>query len=675
MLYMIFQLIACGFGTIGGMMFISFAVDIARQPWWTVLYPKLTLILSTVIGCLIGNRLIRNLSNSFFRYELKNHVGIRDIRIAHTIGIFIPWFLIIVCSFDSSFQTGMVLLSPLLGMIAATRYLVTHSVNKAVPIKTRTVYPDDWQPGKTKEKQATVIPMGDPPIPIDVDTSHGSAQWIPDYRKNMLTMHSDNQPGFEGLWLGGGFFHQAEGNLISIAPPGTGKGAALILPNLLWERKYKHSFVVFDPKGTNACISARFQQLMGQRVILIDPMGLQAMNHAKHRIASASFNPLDFIRHDIFNGTGQIVQLMLPDDPKGEIYWTDEARNMLQAALMHLMTSTKYEGVRNLVKFSDMFQMAKVGDLLLEMTENNEFNRLIANRAEDFLTLMEGSEKTYTAIVGTAMRALRWLNNPALRKRLMHSDFSPHDLEAGGVTLYLCQPIHNKEQFAVFSRLIVGFCLRYNSMPSPFPKAWVYYLLDEFPTMGVFPEVIDAMAFSREYRMRLWVFAQSLSQLDDIYKESGRNMILGNAKIFQAFGVTCTVTQNYVSNRIGKTTKHSRTTGDSQTENEGKSYTKGSSSGSTSGASRSFNTGTQSSKSTSTGSSRTTSSNETKFSDFLIAPHEVERDQAIITISEWGPMRLCRYPYWYPATDAVGKLYSAKFLDGRADPNPNIGRS
>ncbi|EHQ29821.1 type IV secretory system conjugative DNA transfer family protein [Mucilaginibacter paludis] len=551
-------------------------------------------------------------------------------------------------------RTFPMVVSPLLGICAGV-LLVAYYYNKhdQAPVKSNQAKSNSNYGEQNQERDDISIMFTGDHVEAPQFTSHGAAHWISDERKNQLTDIKDGEPSFEGLWIGGGFFHHKEGNLVSIAPPGTGKGGALIIPNLLWKRKsYKHSFVVFDPKGTNACITARFQQKQGNKVVIIDPMDLQKANRATHGIASSHFNPLDYIEKDIFNGTSQIANLLIPDDPNGEKFWNQDARNLVQAILMHIMTDAGYIGRRNLVTFYKIMLTGDFNELFEGMILNDTLDGAVSDFASGFTNMMLKSEQTFTSVRSVANGSIKWLSNPSLQACMKKSDFDPNDLENGGITLYLCQPIQNKEGFATFSRLIVGFCLRANSKPAAKPKAWVYYLLDEFPTMGIFPEVIESLAYSREYRMRLWIFAQSLSQLDQIYKTEGTHQILGNARVLQAFGVTDQVTQEYISKRIGNKTV--------------KVYTQSTTSGTNTSHSSAYGAGGGSSSS---GRSDSTSSNEAYHAQPLIEPNAVQYDPNIITISEWGPMRLSRWQYWQK--DKTAGFYLDIFK-GRADKNPNI---
>jgi type IV secretion system protein VirD4 len=512
----------------------------------------------------------------------------------------------------------------------------------------------------------TVIPTGD--VIRDMDVSHGSARWLSDTEKNKLTEHY--KPGtkdasgnsltgasFQGLWIGGGFFHHEEGNLCCCAPPGIGKGGALIIPNLLWKRDYKHSFVVFDPKGTNAQISARFQQECGQRVIIIDPMKIQDLGGATHNIALSSFNPLDFIVNNIYSGSRLIGNLMLPDAVGAkDQYWTQKARQLLQTVVMHVMTDEKYKDDRNFLTVYKLLSGGKLKELFLEMiiNINSEMHEQIKNVALDFIDLMK-ADTTFAGVISHVTNSVDWISNPALQTVLTHSSFSPNELANGGITLYLCQPVGDSDQFAVFSRLVIGSIMRANYTPSPTPKEWVYYLLDEFPSMGTFPEIVDSLALAREYKMRIFLFMQGLSQLDIVYGEVGRHRILGTIGVFQTIKLSDYQTQVYMSHRIGETTEtvnsetHTKSSGTQKTHSQ------------TDGSGSSVLNET----------SDVTTKNQSQHARYLIQPNELQLDGNIITVFNKGVMRLSLWQYWQKPIDDTSGYYAKKFTDGRADRNPN----
>ncbi len=490
-------------------------------------------------------------------------------------------------------------------------------------------------------------------------TMWGTARWLTDREKNILS-NVIGDKAYEGLWLGGGFMHHQEGNLITVAPPGKGKGASLIIPNLLLRRFYKHSFVIFDPKGTNACTTARFQSENGQKVIIFDPVNLQRQMGAVHGIERSAFNPLDHIGSNIYNETYQMAEILVPENPSAsDKFWDSEARNLVHLILMEIMTDEAFEEDRNLLmlqKGIDCFNF----EIFLEQCCNSE---ALAGRikilASGFQQMLINDPGMFNSVRSVASSAVKWIANPDIEETLSRSDFSPSDLEKGGVSLYICQPMINKESFAKLSRIIIALCLKTNSQPSMSTKSWVYYLLDEFAIMGKFPEIIEALDYSREYKMRLWLFCQSLSQLDGVYSSNTRDQILGSCGVFQAIQSPDIVTQSYVSSRVGKTTVVERKKVINEGTTSGHTY------------SNPAPTYKGSYENSQFGKSYGVTESVEKYSIDLISTSNVMTDKHIITLSDLGPMRLVNWNYFVEPIDEIGKQYYAMFGDGRADPNPN----
>ncbi|MBL7736563.1 MAG: type IV secretory system conjugative DNA transfer family protein, partial [Chitinophagaceae bacterium] len=127
-----------------------------------------------------------------------------------------------------------------------------------------------------------------------INMDHGSARWA-----NYADFMRANNPegGNSGLVLGvSGLLRSKPGHLITVAGTGSGKGACLIIPSLL--NQPSGSYVVTDPKGENAYITARSQKEYGQNVVILDPWDEQTKIGATHGIPAAGFNPFDFIKMD-----------------------------------------------------------------------------------------------------------------------------------------------------------------------------------------------------------------------------------------------------------------------------------------------------------------------------------------------------------------------------------------
>lgn len=383
-------------------------------------------------------------------------------------------------------------------------------------------------------------------------TDHGSAQWAsyPDF------LRANNPDGGNlGLVLGvSGILRPKPGHLITVAGTGSGKGACLIIPSLL--NQPSGSYVVTDPKGENAYITARSQKEYGQNVIILDPWDEQTKIGATHGIPAAGFNPFDFIKMDmdeLRDSCEQIATFLAPDKPGDkDPFFTDKSRTLIKSILMHIVTFLPDEEHN----FWTLYKMLRLNErewigLLLDMEANTEQDGLINIAAQEFLGLQNAGEMMAT-IRSVAQTATSIFESPQLKRSLEKTDFNPYDLTNGDTTVYIVIPERYLETHSTWLRMVIGLCLRACNAK---PNKRVYYLLDEFAVMGKMKDVQKAFAFARGQNIVMWFFAQNLSQIKEIYGEDGMNTFIGNAAMLQCFGgMKDQFTQQYFSRAFGKTT-------------------------------------------------------------------------------------------------------------------------
>jgi type IV secretion system protein VirD4 len=88
--------------------------------------------------------------------------------------------------------------------------------------------------------------------------------------------------------------------------------------------------------------------------------------------------------------------------------------------------------------------------------------------------------------------------------------------------------------------------------PVPRGKLPVWFVLEEFPTLGHMRSIETAAGLLAGYGVKLWAVLQDLTQLQTHYQKSWETF-LGNAGILQAFGNADTTTTEYLSKRLGMT--------------------------------------------------------------------------------------------------------------------------
>ncbi|MDF2380510.1 type IV secretory system conjugative DNA transfer family protein [Nostoc ellipsosporum NOK] len=490
----------------------------------------------------------------------------------------------------------------------------------------------------------------------DKKTIHGSADFI-DWREfNPRYNNKTNEGMYDQFEQTGGYVivpnqikYVAHTHMVTIAGSGQGKGTSAIIPNLL--TRPQNSWIVLDVKGENAAVTARFQREAEQAVYIIDPFGVQTSIGANHGMHTSGYNPLLVGKYlpveEISDFAFMIAEMFIPESSaKGnssDSFWADSGRNLIKAYILHLLTDDSITE-KHLGKLYEWLRLNQEGeiDLWTDMTIN-EHTKFAAN---EIRSISAKGEQTWLGVLSEARRATAFLESSLIRKSLQSDDFDPMLLQTRNSTVYVILPERNLNSHKTWLRLVFGTTLKLCNFTA---KRRVNFLMDEFPILGRMDDFLRAFAFGRGQKISCWIFAQSLSQLKDIYGEEGLNTFLSNAPLRQFFGMNDYYTQKYVSDLLGNTTEVT-TTGSS-----------GTSQGSNSGSSQqggfggiSFNSGNN--VGTNSGQA------EQLISRPLMTAEEVGklRNEFVILVNG-DKYRLPKYPY-----------YQDNIYPGRYDPNPYI---
>ena len=396
---------------------------------------------------------------------------------------------------------------------------------------------------------------------LDKDIAYGSAEWTPHFLLRNAGITVPPPMDREYLYTGSLYFNTRQGHLITAAGSRSGKGASQIIPNLLLPNR--DSFVVIDIKGENAFMTADYQaNILKKEVVILDPWNEQARLGATHGISPGFMNPLDFIKanpEEVSDNCQLLASLLVPENPSTkEPFWDDSARSMIKVYLLHLLTErddsehtlwTIYQWLR--------YDGDKRLELWAEMRTSD--NEIVRNAVGDFTHFSESST-TLSSIVSSAHNATRFLESETVRETFCTSGFQPYDLPDGGMTLYVVVPERYLKSHARVLRLVVGLCLRACNHK---PNKRVNFLIDEAFAIGKMEDIETGFAVAAGNAIRLWLFYQSLSQIQSVYGEPGVNSFTG-CQHFMAFGVDCQYTAEKVSKMLGDSTIVVRNTSHTQ---------------------------------------------------------------------------------------------------------------
>ena len=87
-------------------------------------------------------------------------------------------------------------------------------------------------------------------------------------------------------------------------------------------------------------------------------------------------------------------------------------------------------------------------------------------------------------------------------------------------------------------------------LPKVYPAWPMTFYFDEMPQLGYMRIIEDAVAITRSYRIRLWLFTQDMAQLKEVYQKW--ESLIANCRCQVYFRPNDQSTADHVANRLGK---------------------------------------------------------------------------------------------------------------------------
>lgn len=345
-----------------------------------------------------------------------------------------------------------------------------------------------------------------------------------------------------GHWQGRLIGRDDDRHVVTLAGSRAGKSLTVLIPNLL---RYQGSCVVIDPKGQLAIATAAHRQSMGQRTFVCDPFGVTG-------IASASYNPFAEL------GYGN-AQLIAPDATQAmdaciinnskDPHWTDAGKNFSRGTVLHQMATTghatTFRDLRRILSSTPV----ELENLFTAMTNSSAFDGIVANTGASFLGKLAGGPRELQSILSTVQEQTAPFDD--LVHVMDRSDFRMTDLSAGNMTIYLVLPSMRMATHYRWLRLMVQQALgAMERAPVPRGQLPVWFVLEEFPTLGHMKSIETAAGLVAGFGVKLWAVLQDLTQLKTHYAKSWETF-LGNAGIIQAFGNADLTTSEHLSKMLG----------------------------------------------------------------------------------------------------------------------------
>ncbi len=413
--------------------------------------------------------------------------------------------------------------------------------------------------------------------PVRRDLPLGTAAWVGDLSRMprwqagaFLLGHRDSQR--IGL--------RDDRHVLICAGNRSGKGAGVIVPNLIW---WPGSVVVIDPKGENAVVAARtrghgsrWSRGWGQKVRLLDPFGEVSVGGDEFGDMRARFNPLDLIRADspeAIDLAGLIADSIVVGEMSNDPFFDEAARLLLKFLILHVATGNTIASqdrnlrtVRRFVLAGDE-QAQKLADLaggdagagwaalLADMKNNPAFGGVLAIAAGYLARLGADSPRLFASITAVAGTNTEFIDSPGMQACLAASDFALDEVKTDpkGSSVFLCLPQRYMGMHFRWLRMMVTlFTAEMERIRQPPASGHpVMMVLDEFAALKRMKVVENAAAQIAGAGVKLVFVVQNLGQLKEVYRDNWETIVANaGAKLF--FCNEDNFTRDYVSKLAGE---------------------------------------------------------------------------------------------------------------------------
>lgn len=245
----------------------------------------------------------------------------------------------------------------------------------------------------------------------------------------------------------------------------------------------------------------------------------------------------------------------------GEVYVT-ASEALLSALLLYVMLSDEYEGNRTLTAAYQMLKHPEGEKYLDTKFAAASLSEKTRPAQEAYLDYRKGSDNLRGNIQTNLSIYLQLLGTTQV-KRILETDDIDVVLPGTQPCAYFCifPDSHSTFKFLVTLFFTVMFIAQTNHADivcdGPLPVA-VNYLLDEFPSLGVFPDWEKRMATIRKRNMHVAMICQGVTQLKTNYPYTWETT-LSNCATALCLGVNDESTARMLSTRIGDASVEVRT--------------------------------------------------------------------------------------------------------------------
>lgn len=337
----------------------------------------------------------------------------------------------------------------------------------------------------------------------------------------------------------------AEGNIIVIGGNGSGKSSGIAKPTL---RTWQSAICATDVKGE---LSDHYAELYCRKLatrpyIVFDPT----------QIGGPSYDPLWLLSHDgkdnLLNNVKEIAMTIAPVSAEDkQPFWAETEQGVLTAALLYYFKlGLSFSEIMCKILSSTMGELCTTliqsGDVCLRML----LGEVAAMKPETLANIDRGLRNKIMLFATDP-----YISHVFRGQREGATCFNWSDLDHYNIFLRI--PADKIEQWSGAINLIYTQLIRHlERRPEKYSaegkeNVQTLLLMDEFARFGKLETITSAMATLRSKNVNICLVIQSLAQLDKIYGEYDRRIILDNCQYQAILRANDAETQKNLAELIG----------------------------------------------------------------------------------------------------------------------------
>lgn len=334
--------------------------------------------------------------------------------------------------------------------------------------------------------------------------------------------------------------YSGEAAMLISGPPGSWKGVAFVLLNLLnlpkptgdrWQ-----SYVVLDVALELYAVSGNYLRAMGYRVVVICPEAERLAKELGISIESVQLNPLSYLKADdpcLAQEIEMAVRMIHPGVEPAKRngtneHFDDRARQILACFcywLLHRYGTVTLPSLRRLT----MASTDELRCVLEEGASSEAFGGAMAELARSLLTLMDGLDES-TGAFGTAQRSVHLYSaSSPLGRHVSDSTFWWSELHDQPTVVFVGIPLERLASQRPFLGLTIETAAQ--TLVRKRSNRRVSFLLDEIGNIYV-PTLMEIVAGYRKCGLQcIFVLQQMCSQTSRVYGKEFSRELLGNCEV------------------------------------------------------------------------------------------------------------------------------------------------